>query len=51
MRRGLELVKNYNVVARLTELSVPSLIISGREDFIMPPSQAIRLQQSILIPI
>jgi proline iminopeptidase len=47
MQQGLQLVKNYNLLARLREIHVPSLIVTGREDFAMPPSQAVRLQQCI----
>ena len=47
MQRGLELVKSYNVLARLRGARVPSLIIIGREDFVMPPSQAVWLQQGL----
>lgn len=37
----------YDVVARLPEIGVPTLIIVGRDDFICPPAQAERLHAGI----
>jgi proline iminopeptidase len=42
-KRGSELVQSYNVVPRLGEIETPTLVLTGREDFIAPPSQAERL--------
>jgi proline iminopeptidase len=33
-------MENHNVIARLSEIQIPTLILVGREDFICPPSQA-----------
>jgi proline iminopeptidase len=32
-------IPNYNVLDRLSEISTPTLILSGREDWITPPAQ------------
>ncbi|MEJ2359202.1 MAG: alpha/beta fold hydrolase [Deinococcales bacterium] len=37
----------YDVTARLGEISVPTLILSGRSDFVCPPSQAEILHRGI----
>jgi proline iminopeptidase len=34
----------YNVVPRLAEIQVPTLVVVGDDDFVCPPSQARRLQ-------
>lgn len=47
MLRGLEVIKTYNLTPRLTEIAVPTLVIGGREDFIMPVSQSLRLHQGL----
>src|SRR5205823_2204367 len=39
-KRGSELVQGYDVVPRLGEIRVPTLVLTGRDDFIAPPSQA-----------
>ncbi len=36
-----------NVAARLGEIEVPTLILTGRHDFFCPPSQAERLHRGI----
>ena len=36
-----------NVVSRLGDIDVPSLILTGRHDFFCPPSQAARLHRGI----
>ena len=36
-----------DVVSRLGEIDVPTLILSGRHDFFCPPSQAERLRRGI----
>lgn len=41
------LVPNYNVLPRLGEIRVPTLVMAGRDDFITPPEQAERIQQAI----
>lgn len=38
---------SYDVKARLPEISVPTLILVGRDDFICPPSQAHILHEGI----
>jgi proline iminopeptidase len=45
--RGNELQKNYNVVPRLSEIHIPTLLLVGIDDFICPPSQAHRMQKNI----
>jgi proline iminopeptidase len=42
-KRGSELVEGYSRVPRLGEIETPTLVLTGREDFIAPPSQAERL--------
>lgn len=42
-----ELLDTYNVVSRLGEIQVPTLVAVGRDDFITPPLQAVRLQHGI----
>jgi proline iminopeptidase len=37
----------YNVVPRLDEIHIPTLILAGRDDFICPPSQAHILHEGI----
>lgn len=46
-KRDDELVKDYNVVARLGEIKAPTLILVGRDDWICPPSQAQRMHKGI----
>ena len=41
------MVQGYDVVPRLGEIGVPTLVLAGRDDFIAPPSQAERLCQGI----
>lgn len=45
--RSRQLGSDYNVVARLGEIGVPSLILTGRDDFFCPPKQAERLHRGI----
>jgi len=40
--------QDYNVTARLGEISVPTLILVGRKDFVCPPSQAAIIQDGIV---
>jgi proline iminopeptidase len=42
-----DLVPSYNVVPRLGEIRVPTLILSGRHDWITPVAQGERLQRGI----
>jgi len=42
-----QLLASYNVVSRLSDVRVPTLILSGSEDVFTPPSQARRLHQGI----
>ncbi|MBI1876860.1 MAG: alpha/beta fold hydrolase [Chloroflexi bacterium] len=37
----------YNVVPRLPEIQVPTLVVVGDDDFVCPPSQARRLQAGL----
>jgi proline iminopeptidase len=45
--RSRELAPLYNVRSRLHEISAPTLILTGREDFFCPPMQAERLHEGI----
>jgi proline iminopeptidase len=45
--RSRQLAGSYNVVARLGEISAPTLILTGCEDFFCPPSQAERMRRGI----
>lgn len=45
--RGERLLRDYNLVPRLGEISAPTLILTGRDDFLAPPSQAARLHRGI----
>lgn len=42
-----ELLRDYNLVAWLGEIHVPTLIIVGRDDVVTPPAQAERLHKGI----
>ncbi|HLI52102.1 MAG TPA: alpha/beta fold hydrolase [Thermomicrobiaceae bacterium] len=42
-----ELLRDYNLVSRLGEIHVPTLIIIGRDDVVTPPTQAERLDRGI----
>ncbi len=45
--RSRELMADCNVVSRLGEIEVPTLILAGRHDVFCPPSQAERMQRGI----
>lgn len=45
--RGGQLLRDYNVANRLSEITAPALIITGRDDFLTPPSQSERLKKGI----
>jgi proline iminopeptidase len=45
--RSRELMAACNVVSRLGEIDVPTLILVGRHDFFCPPSQAGRMHRGI----
>ncbi len=45
--RSRELASLYNVRSRLREISAPTLIVTGRQDFFCPPVQAERLHEGI----
>jgi pimeloyl-ACP methyl ester carboxylesterase len=45
--RSRELAPLYNVRSRLREISSPTLILTGREDFFCPPAHAERLHAGI----
>ena len=45
--RSRELMAGCDVVSRLGEIDVPTLVLSGRHDFFCPPSQAERLRRGI----
>ncbi len=45
--RSRELMADWDVVSRLGEIDVPTLILSGRHDFFCPPSQAERMRRGI----
>jgi proline iminopeptidase len=45
--RSRELMADCNVVSRLGEIQVPTLILAGRHDFFCPPSQADRMHRGI----
>jgi proline iminopeptidase len=47
MVRGAELLPRFNVLLRLSELRAPTLLLSGRHDFITPHHQAERLQARV----
>ncbi|MFX1329334.1 MAG: alpha/beta fold hydrolase [Promethearchaeota archaeon] len=38
---------NYDLVSKLTEIEVPTLILAGKNDIITPPSQAQRIHDNI----
>jgi proline iminopeptidase len=40
-------LKNWSVMDRLGEISAPTLIIAGREDFVYPPEAQEELQRAI----
>ena len=42
-----EMLSTYNTVPRLHEMSCPTLILVGRDDFICPPSQAQSMHEHI----
>jgi pimeloyl-ACP methyl ester carboxylesterase len=42
-----QVLKNWNIMDRLSEISVPTLIIAGREDFIYPPESQEELVAAI----
>lgn len=44
---AFDLLQNYDVEPRLSEISVPTLVIVGREDVFTPMSQAQRLHDAI----
>jgi proline iminopeptidase len=46
-KAGAALVEGWSVVPRLGDVSVPTLIVVGRDDFICPPSQARILHEGI----
>jgi proline iminopeptidase len=45
--RNAALIEEYDVTSRLGEITAPTLILVGEDDFITPPSQALRLQRGI----
>lgn len=45
--RNEHLLPAYNVVSRLTEIQIPTLILVGRDDFVCPPSQAELMHEHI----
>jgi proline iminopeptidase len=45
--RSRQLTADYNVRPRLGEITAPTLILTGREDFFCPPMQAERMHRSI----
>lgn len=45
--RSRQLGAEYNVRPRLGEITAPTLILTGREDFFCPPAQAERMHRSI----
>jgi len=47
MVRGAELLPHFKFLLRLSELRAPTLLLSGRHDFITPRHQAERLQASV----
>jgi proline iminopeptidase len=46
-KRGSDLVQGYSIVPRLREIETPTLVLTGRDDFIAPPSQAERLGRGL----
>lgn len=42
-----QMAGDFNVVSRLGEITAPTLILTGREDFFCPPSQASRMRRGI----
>jgi proline iminopeptidase len=46
-RRGSELLRGYDVTARLAEITAPTLVLVGRDDFVTPPSQAERIRRGV----
>ncbi len=40
-------VPTYNVLPRLGEIRIPTLVMACRDDFITPPEQSERIQQAI----
>ena len=45
--RSRQMAGDFNVVSRLGEIDVPTLILAGRDDFFCPPSQAERMHRGI----
>ena len=45
--RGAELLSDYDVKRRLGELRMPTLIVCGRDDFVTPVAQSIRIAAGI----
>ena len=45
--RSRQLSTDYNVRSRLGEISAPTLILTGRDDFFCPPTQAERMHRGI----
>jgi proline iminopeptidase len=46
-RRGTELLGSFDAGARLDEISAPTLIIAGRDDFLYPPNDQEKLRAGI----
>lgn len=44
---GFRMLKGYSRTERLAELTMPCLVIAGRDDFIHPPSQSTRLHNGL----
>lgn len=44
---GPQLLKGWTVMARLGEITVPTLVMAGREDFIFPPDHQAQLAAGI----
>lgn len=44
---GFQLMADCDVVSRLGEIDVPTLVLTGRHDFFRPPSQAERMHRGI----
>ena len=42
-----QVLKNWSVMDRLGEISAPTLIIAGREDFVYPPEAQEELRRAI----
>ena len=45
--RSRKMAGEFNVVPRLGEISAPTLILTGRDDFFCPPAQAERMHRGI----